>query len=301
MSDDHPLNVGVPGSYSRWCANKAVGAADLVFFIGSHTGGQVTNGWQVPKLGTKTVQLDINPEELGRNYPNAVSLNGDAKVVLQQMIATIGNQPPRRAEWVEQVQSYVKDFWAESDPLRTSDAVPIRPERICKEFEEWLPANATLVVDTFHAAMWTAQMTRMKAGQTYLRCGGSLGWCFPATLGAKAATPDRPVIGFAGDAGFYYHMAEMETAVRNKINAVMVVNTNYSGGVLEKVAYERSVDFSKVAQAMGCFGIRVEKPADIRGALEKALASNRPAIVDIVSDAEVIAKRGWVPSTISGE
>jgi acetolactate synthase-1/2/3 large subunit len=301
VPDTHPLNVGVPGSYSRWCANKAVGAADLVFFIGSHSGGQVTNGWQVPKLGTRTIQLDINPEELGRNYPNVVSLHGDAKVVVQQMIAAVEHQVSRRAEWVEQVRSFVSDYWEESEPQRQSDAVPMRPERICRELEEWLPSDATVVVDTFHAAMWTAQMIRMKEGQHYLRCGGSLGWGFPAAVGAKAAMPDKPVIGFVGDAGFYYHIAELETAARNGINVVMVVNTNYSGGVLEKVAYERSVDFSKVAASLGCVGFRVEKPEDVRPALDKALAAGRPAVVDIVSDAAITAKRGWVPATISGE
>ena len=301
VPDAHPLNVGVPGSYSRWCANKAVQAADLVFFIGSHSGGQVTNGWQIPKLGTPAIQLDINPEELGRNYPNAVSLCGDAKVVVGQLIEAAGNEPTRRAEWVEQARSYVADFWAESEPLRSSDATPMRPERICREIEEWLPDDATVVVDTFHAAMWTAQMIRMKAGQSYLRCGGSLGWGFPASLGAKAAMRDKPVVAFVGDAGFYYHIGELETAARNKLNVVVVVNTNYSGGVLENVAFEKSVNFAKVAESLGCVGFRVEKPADIKGALEKALASGRPAVVDVVSDRAARAQRGWVPQTVSGE
>ena len=301
VPDAHPLNVGVPGSYSRWCANKAVQAADLVFFIGSHSGGQVTNGWQIPKLGTATIQLDINPEELGRNYPNAVSLCGDAKVVVGQLIDAAGNEPARRAEWLEQARSYVTDFWAESEPLRKSEDVPMRPERICKELEEWLPGDATVVVDTFHAAMWTAQMVKMKAGQRYLRCGGSLGWGFPASIGAKAAMPGKPVVAFVGDAGFYYHMAELETAARNKLNVVVVVNTNYSGGVLENVAFEPSVNFAKVADSMGCVGFRVEKPADIRAALDKALAAGKPAVVEVISDRAARAQRGWVPASISGE
>ena len=79
--DGHPLAVGVPGAYSRDCANRALAEADLVFFIGSHAGGQVTNNWMFPRLGTKVIQLDIDPQELGRNYPNAVSILGDAKVV----------------------------------------------------------------------------------------------------------------------------------------------------------------------------------------------------------------------------
>jgi len=301
VPDDHPLAVGVPGSYSRWCANQAIAAADLVFFIGSHTGGQVTNGWQIPKIGTPAIQLDIDPRELGRNYPNVVSLCGDAKVTLQRLIEAAGNAQPRRAEWLEQVRGYVADYWAESDPLRGSDAVPMRPERIARELGDWLPVDATLVCDTFHAAIWTAQMSRLRAGQHYLRCGGSLGWAFPATLGAKAALPDKPVIGFCGDAGFYYHMAEMETAARLRLNAVMVVNNNYSGGVIENARFEKAVNFAKVADSMGCVGFRVEKPAEIKATLDRALAAGRPAVVELLSDAAIRAKRGWVPPAISGE
>ena len=84
--DAHPLAVGVPGAYSRDCANRVLAEADLVLFIGSHTGGQVTNNWMFPPEGTKVIQIDIDPEELGRNYPNAVSILGDAKTVLRHMI-----------------------------------------------------------------------------------------------------------------------------------------------------------------------------------------------------------------------
>ena len=109
-------------------------------------------------------------------------------------------------------------------------------------------------------------------------------------LGRRA--PALRPVDFAG---------ELETAARYKLNAVIVVNTNYSGGVMEKVVYDRGVNFSKVAESLGCFGIRIDNPADIRGALEKALASGRPAVVDVVTDSAIQAKRGWVPPAISGE
>ena len=295
IPDSHPLAVGVPGSYSRWCANQAVSEADLVFFIGSHTGGQVTNGWQVPAIGTPVIQLDIDLSEMGRNYPNAVSLQGDAKVTLQKLIDAIEAEPPRQ-EWLARVQKLVADYWAESEPHLHSNAVPIRPERICQELTEWLPDNGALVCDTFHAAIWTAQMTKLETpGQRYIRCAGSLGWGLPGTLGVKAAMPDRPVIGFSGDAGFYYHIGELETAVRNNLNAVMLVNNNYSGGVGETSPFERGVSLAKVAEDFGAFGIRVEQPHEIRPALDKALAAGRPAVVEIVSDTNVRAKRGWSP------
>ena len=294
LPDDHPLSVGVPGTYSRWSANQALSEADLVFFIGSRAGGMVTTNWQVPKIGTPTIQLDIDPEELGRNYPNVASIHSDVKVGLQSLIDAVEAQPPRQ-EWLARVQALVREYWAENEPLRTSDAVPIRPERIAQELTEWLPADGTLVCDTYHAAIWTAQMTRLSGRQRYIRCAGSLGWGLPGTLGVKAALPNEPVIGFMGDAGLYYHLAELETAARCGLNAVIVVNNNYSGGVAESSAFSSGVSLARLAEDMGCLGIRVERPSDINSALTRALASGRPAVVEIVSDTTVRAQRAWLP------
>ena len=316
LPDDHPLNVGVPGTYSRWCANRVISEADVVFFIGSHAGGQVTTNWQVPKPGIAAIQLDIDPEELGRSYPLQVALLGDAKVTLQKLIASV--KPASRQEWLGRVQSLVREYWKESDEMRNSDVVPIRPERICKEISDWLPEGGVVLTDTGHSGMWTGQMIRLtKPGQRFLRCAGSLGWGFPATLGAKCALPDRPVIGFCGDGGFYYHIGELETAARFNINAIMLVNNNYAlnqekhlfdaaydgqqrGRATEMWHFNHEVNFAKVAEAMGCVGIRVERPEDIRPALDKALASNCPAVVEVISDVDAMSKRAWRPSPAAG-
>jgi acetolactate synthase-1/2/3 large subunit len=312
LTDDHPLNVGVPGTYSRWCANRVIAEADLVFFVGSHAGGQVTTNWLVPKPGVAAIQLDIDPEELGRNYPLKAALLGDAKVTLAKLIASLKPGRPR-TEWLQRAQGLVREYRDESDQLRNSHAVPIRPERICKEISEWLPDGGVVLSDTGHSGMWTGQMIRLtRPGQRYLRCAGSLGWAFPATLGAKCALPDRPVVGFCGDGGFYYHIAELETAARFDINAIMVVNNNYAlnqekhlfdsaykgqqrGRATEMWHFSHEVNFARVAEAMGCVGIRVERPEDIRPALDKALASNSPAVVEVVSDVDAMSKRAWRP------
>ena len=312
MADDHPLNVGVPGTYSRWSANRALSEADLVFKIGSHTGGQVTTLWQVPAPGTTVIQLDIDADELGRNYPNAVSLLGDAKVTLQQLIAEVKNGPPR-SEWLNRVRSIVDEYWEETEPMRSSDAVPIRPERICREISEWLPAGGVVVSDTGHSGLWTGQMLRLtRPGQRYIRCAGSLGWAFSASLGVKAALPDQAVVCFCGDGGFYYHLAELETAARYGLNAVVVVNNNFAlnqekqlfdsayGGEEHGSGYDMwhfrtEANLARVAEDLGCVGIRVERPADIRPALEKALGANRPVVVEVLSDVAAQAKRAWTP------
>jgi acetolactate synthase I/II/III large subunit len=309
ISDDHPLALGVVGTYSRRCANQVVAEADLVFFIGSHTGSQVTNNWKIPRPGTEVIQLDISPADLGRNYPNSVSLLGDGKVTLQTLIEAIAPMEPRSG-WVRRAQQLVSDWREEVAPLRDSNAVPMRPERLCKEITEFLPSNAVVVSDTGHSGIWSGTMIDLtKPGQRYIRCAGSLGWAFPASLGVKCALPDTPVLCFTGDGGFYYHLAELETAARFGINAVIVVNDNRSlnqetrlfdaayGGQQRGKARDmwvfEDINLAKVAEAMGCFSIRVERPSELKGALERAFAANKPAVVDVVSDIEALAARAW--------
>ena len=309
---DHELAVGVPGSYSRACSNQLLCEADLVFFIGSHTGGQVTNAYQIPPQGTPIIQLDINPEEIGRNYPVQVGLQGDVKSSLRRMIdraAPAGT----RAAWVGNVQERIRDWKNSVAPLLDSDILPMRPERLCRELSDYLPSDAILVSDTGHAGVWTGTMLDLKhADQSYIRCSGSLGWGLPAAMGAKCAQPDRPVLCFTGDGGIWYHIAELETAVRCGINTVTVVNNNHSlnqeqGGVEQTYGGRTSgsdelwlfddADFAGIAESFGALGITVNKPGELPGALDRAFASGRPAVVDVKTHVEGIAPRAWMPAS----
>ena len=218
----HPLSVGVVGSYSRESANRAVNRADLVCFIGSETGGMTTHFWAVPKIGTPAIQIDIEPESLGRNYPLAASVLGDAKAVLARMLAQADKaSAAKRAAWIKEIAALRSDWYAKYKADLESDAVPIHPARICHELTQHVPDDAIVVVDTGHAGMWMGGMYDLRrATQSYMRSAGHLGWAFPAGIGAKAACPDRPVVVFTGDAGFWYHIAEIETAVRWNITSV---------------------------------------------------------------------------------
>ncbi|HAI08151.1 MAG TPA: acetolactate synthase [Dehalococcoidia bacterium] len=312
ITENHPLSVGVVGSYSRWCANRVVAEADLVIYVGSHTGSQVTNEWRVPAEGTPVIQIDIDPSELGRSYPNEVSLHGDAKATLRKMIEAL--EPiGGRNEWVSRAQELVKDWREEVEPRVNSDAVPIIPERLCHELTQALPENAILVADTGHAGIWTGSMVDLNhAGQSYIRCAGSLGWGLPGAMGVQCAEPDRPVICFTGDGGLWYHIGELDTAVRYNIPVVTVVNNNQGllqnkrgddrgyanveGADSSELWQFNDVDLSKVAESMGAFGIRVTQPGDIQSAIEQALASGRPAIVDVATDpADSEAPVPWAP------
>ena len=315
IPEDHRLSVGVCGSYSRACANQVVSEADLVLFIGSHTGSQVTLDWQIPAMGTPVIQIDIDPSELGRSYPANVALQGDAKASVRRLIEALepmsGNQ-----DWVDRAGQLVRDWRESVAPLSNSDAVPIKPERLCAELTKMLPSDAVLMCDTGHSGIWTGSMVDLKyPEQSYLRAAGSLGWGLSAALGAKCAAPDRPVICFTGDGGFWYHIGELETAARYGINAVILVNDNqalnqnkrgddaayrssedqgFEGNPAELYGFS-NLDLSKIAESMGCFGIRVEQPSEIQGALEQAIASGRPAVVDVRTDIEGMAPPPWSP------
>ena len=306
MPASHPLAVGVVGTYSRESANRVVGRADLVCFIGSEAGGMTTHFWKLPGPGTAVVQIDIDPEHLGRNYPLVAAVNGDARVALARIAALHGGgAATSRPSWLAEVRSICAEWQHRYEPELSSQEAPTRPERICSELSRLVPGDGVVVVDTGHAGMWMGAFYDVSAGQRYLRSCGHLGWAFPAALGAKCALPGRPVVCFTGDAGLWYHLAEIETAVRWGINVVTVVNNN-SGGNQSKRGFEgvyapdvtarsrelwtfTDVDFARVAESIGATGIRVEKPADLRPAVEQALWAGRPAVVDVVTDCEVLA------------
>jgi acetolactate synthase-1/2/3 large subunit len=306
IPDIHPLALGAVGHYSVESANRAVCAADLVVFIGTSTGGLTTKNWQVPPAGTRVIQIDVNPEELGRNYPNTVAVCGDARTVLEQLLAHGPAPSPARTGWLQQTSEFVTAWQEKMRPLRDSQAVPMRPERLCRDLSDALPEHGIAVFDTGHAAAWAAQGLRITlATQRVIRAHGSLGWAFPAAIGAKCAAPDRPVVCFTGDGGFYYHIAELETAVRYQIPVVIVVNNNASlnqeaylwGGdpaFAKNWRFER-VNFAQVAEAFGCAGFRAERPEEIAPTIRAALMAGRPAVVDVITDDRAISVPGWVP------
>lgn len=304
IPDNHPLAVGLTGTYGRPSANRLLEEADLVFFVGCRAGGLVTANWKFPKPGTRTIQLDIDPTEIGRVYPTSLGLAGDAKLTLTLLTQLV--RPASRPRWLRRAQSLLAEWRGEIAAHAASNASPIRPERICKEITDFLPPGALMVADTGHAAIWTGRYVGLtRPGQRYIRCAGTLGWAFPASLGAKCALPDTPVLCFTGDGGLCYHLAELETAARAGINTVVFVNNNSAlqqvrrgidsayggtqhGRAGEMWLFRQGVNYARIAEEMGCLGIRVETPDQIRPALERAFSAGRPAVIDAVSDIEAI-------------
>ena len=311
MPADHPLSLGAVGTYSRWCANRCVAEADLVLFVGSGAGDQITNNWTLPRPGTKVIQVDIDPAELGRNYPNICSLAGDAKITVAQLNQAVTGHKTETA-WSRYAAKLVSSWRAELEPALSADDLPIRPERLCREISLALPEDAILVSCTGNSAIWSGTLVDLaKPNQRYIRAaGGSLGWGFPASLGVKCGCPDRPVICFTGDGGLYYHLSELETAARWGIATVVVVNNNGGYGQCLRGIHKaygnldgrkedlfrfQDVNLAKLAQTLGCEGIRIEQPAHIAPAITEAIQMNRPALVEVMTNIDCLTPIPWGP------
>ena len=310
LSTRHRLSIGAVGDYGAPPANQVVHGADLVVFVGCHTGDQVTHAWRIPGIDTPIVQIDIDAEEFGRSYPNTLGVMGDPKAALACLIEALG-APKRDGAFANAAAALMARWRAGAAALMTSSEVPIRPDRLCAALSEALPKDAILVADTGYSGIWTSTLVELNGeGQTYLRAAGSLGWGFSAALGAKCAAPQRKVVCFCGDGALYYHLSELETARRRGIAVTVVVNNNSGFGQgwpnLLKLQGNRpgdpaellrfgNTDFAAIARSFGVRGLRVERPDEIAPALRQAIAADETVVVDVVTSIEARAPEAWLP------
>ncbi|WP_372572284.1 thiamine pyrophosphate-binding protein [Ruegeria jejuensis] len=307
IETSHPNHFGVVGTYSAPYANALLAQADLVIYVGCHMGDQISCDWTIPTPGTRIIQIDTDPLELGRGYPNVLGLAGP----LGDACISIADKCPGRPAngWLERCRTAADDWLAASlqNVYAPSDLIPA--PRLAHELGEALPDNGIVVADTGFSATWTAQYTAFdKPGQTYLRAAGSLGWAFPAAIGAQLGAKDRPVVCFTGDGALYYHIGELETMRRWNVPLVTVVNNNAAlgqglrsvkklyenrpGNLGDLVEFEK-VNFAELAGAFGIKGIRVEKAEDIQPAIKEAIALREPVIIDVVTDPDSNPEPAW--------
>ncbi|WP_018233842.1 thiamine pyrophosphate-binding protein [Thioalkalivibrio thiocyanodenitrificans] len=309
IDDRHPLALGVTGSYRRPSTDQVILDADLVLHVGTHFGGATTNMRQMPKPGVRAIHIDINPAQPGANYPNVLPLVGDARTVLGQMLDAVrSGGRGRHGVWVKTAQKRLTEWRESQRDNMYGDAIPIRPERLAVELVKACPEDTLYVTGTGYAGTWAGVFMDLPAGKSCLHCEGSLGWAFPAAIGAKAAVPDRPVLAFESDGGFFYHLTELETAVRNGINLVTVVLNNQAMALqthllqacwpgyrdLDKLSKFGKTNFANIAREMGTWGIRVTDPRDIGEAVRNAIDADRPAVVDVVIDQAAVAPMAFM-------
>lgn len=305
IPSDHRMFLGHLGRLGAPEGIDAVRNADVILAVGTRLGQSTTffDNRYIP-ADARIIQIDVDPKQIGRSYPLAVGIEGDAKAVMGSLLEAVGDDGETiRPQWRARVERWAVARKERLDDEGTWGSAPMKPQRAYAEVRKVMPANAIVGLDAGVAPNFG--LDRLAFGGprsllTSLELGG-LGFSFPATIGACFAAPDRPVVNFNGDGGFLFNAQEFETAVRYRLNHVSVVLNNGSWGsekAYQKYAFnERYVGadttnprFDKYAELFGGRGFYVDDPADVGPALQEALASDIPSIIEIPIDPDELPR-----------
>ncbi len=294
--EDHPLALGMMGRYGQPVANSVIREADTILVAGSRLAPNDTNSERLIDPGRqKLIQIDIEPRNAGWSYPVEVSLIGDAKAVLKQLLQMGGEglqrkdrqAPPAQLEQRKRAEKFF------DSPALHSDAVPIMPQRLVNDLNEALDPETIVTLDAGSNRVWMAHYFKTRAPGTLFVPGGlaGMGWGAPAAVGAKFVYPDRPVVSVSGDGGFSMSVHVIATAVQYELPVVFVVMNNSALSMIatgdlggDSPAAFNDTDFAAIARGFGAEGLRVRNPAEIADAVREALKRGRPAVIDVITD-----------------
>src|SRR6202140_2565805 len=311
VSSEHPLALGLVARNGPYQANHATRQADVLLALGVRFDDRTSSSWlpgysfTIPP--TKLIHVDIDPDEIGRNYPVALGLMADVRTFLRQVLGEldarkdIAAKEAARAKWLGAIAGYRREWDTYVAPGFLDDASPINPQRAAYEIDKALPADAILVSDIGIHHNWLIQFCKPRRPDSLIGSMGfgPMGFGVAGVLGAKLAAPNRPCVSVCGDGAFFMHANVLGTAVEYGIPAVWVVWNNYSyasirglqRGYLEgrELATEfrhpetgelYNPDFAALARSCGVEGVRIDRAGDLGDAVKTAIASGKPYLID---------------------
>lgn len=323
IPEDHPLNAWGVGDTASTSGNELARSADVLLAVGCRfvdwSSSSYRRGVTFSIPPTALIHVDIDPMEIGKNYRTEVGVVADARAALEELVAAVDDVAPprdyRELPFVHQIQD-AKRRWEEAvAPLRDSDASPMSMQRVMRELRSVLDRSAIVTSGAGLPQAVVRQHFPVYEPRTHITSGGfsSMGFSVPAALGAKLARPDRQVVAVAGDGDFLQTMQEMATAVIEDVAVVFLVLNNCGwisirngqrafmgeefGVYFDRGGEAYTPNFARVAEEFGLQGERVERPADVAPAVERALASGGPALVEAMIAREGpesgLIKTGW--------
>lgn len=307
VDERYPLSCGVlgalvgPASLGRH-SRALLEEADLILQIGTRNNQNGTDSWRLVPPTARLVQIDIDPQEIGRNY-EAIRLVGDAAETISALTEALraldlSSRVKARPALESRIAEAWRRFEAARAPLTRRNTSPVRPERVMAELQTLLTPDTIVVADASYSSMWiVGQLRGLAPGMRFLTPRGlaGLGWGVPLAMGAKVAKPAARVVALVGDGGFAHSWAELETMVRMDITlTVVVLNNGVLGyqkdaetvkfGTYTTACHFAPVDHAAIARACGCVGVHVETPVEILPALRDALQGERPTLIEITAD-----------------
>lgn len=305
LPDDHPLTLGMTGFWGTKFINDKCRNADYILGLGTSFKEADCSSWYDEYTfsfpPTKLIHIDIDPSELGRNYPVEIGAVADLKnalKVLTRVAKKLYPQARQNQAVKDEIAAYRKEFKASNKEVEESNQFPMSPQRILADLRDVLPRNTIITTDVGWNKNGVGQQFPVYEPGSILTPGGyaTMGFGSPAALGAKVAAPDRIVVSLIGDGGFGQNPAVLATAAIENIPAIFVIMNNHAFGTiagLEKAHYDTtfgtvfekdgetySPDFAAIARAYGVEGITIKKAEEFKPALEKAVAMNKPVVID---------------------
>jgi len=284
----HKLSLGMLGMHGTAYANHAIMNADLIIAVGARFDDRVTGRLDSFAPKAKVIHIDIDPSSISKNVKVDVPVVGDAKNILGQLLEEIKKVPDSSA-WLKTVEE-----WRSRHPLRYKDDGKIKPQFAIEQLYELTKGEVIITTEVGQNQMWACQWYKYIHPRTYISSGGlgTMGFGFPAAMGAKIGCPDKEVIDIAGDGSIQMNVQELATCVSNKINVkVLILNNGYLGMVRQwqdlfynkRYSYTAiyNPDFVKLAESYGAVGIRAIKKEEVRPAIEKALSIDNTVFIDV--------------------
>jgi acetolactate synthase-1/2/3 large subunit len=307
VSDDHPLTLGLTGFWGSKFVNEKCRQADVIVALGTRFAEADSSSWEdqytfhIPP--TKLIHIDIDPKEIGRNYPVEIGAVADLKQALKVLNKVAKEILPggRSNEALKQeIKAYKDEFMKENEKVAADPGFPMRPERILHEVREVLPRDAYITTDTGWNKNGVGQRFPIYEAGTLLTPAGfsTMGFGSPAALGVKLAKPDKVVVSLVGDGGFGQNPSVLATAVEEDIAVIWIIMNNSSYGVIaglqkahfnttygtvfrKKNGEEYTPDFAALAKSFGVEGVKIQSAEEFKPALEKAVAANKPYVIDV--------------------
>ncbi len=315
---EHPLSLGLVQRGGTYQANHACRQADVLLALGVRFDDRTSSSWlpgysfTIPP--TKLIHVDIDPEEIGRNYPVTLGLMADVRTFVRQLLAElaarkIASEPagPRR-KWLADIDTYRKTWNTFVAPGMIDESTPINPQRAAVEIDKALPEDAILVSDIGVHHNWLLQFCKPTRPDSLIGSMGfgPMGFGVAGVLGAKLAAPDRPAVAVCGDGAFFMHANVLGTAVEYDIPAIWVVWNNYAYGSIRGLqrgyldnrelatdfhhpgsGEPYNPDFAAMARSAGVEGVSIDRPGDLGDAIRAGIASGKPYLIDANIDGDL--------------
>jgi acetolactate synthase I/II/III large subunit len=308
LSARHPLHLGIAGCWGEYPATEAARNADVILAFGARFSDIHCSSWvpgytyNIPP--TRLVHVDLDPTEIGRNYPTELGIVGDAREVLIQLLELAQRRGPKREDspWIDQVAAYKTEWKDYIEPFKASDEVPIEPRRLIGDLRRVAPDDTLMITDTGNHQTWVEQYWDVYEPRSVFTPGGFAGMGFGTcgVLGLKLAKPDRPCVCVTSDGSFSMFPHAVATAVEYDIPVTWVILNNYTIGVIRDLqrfymdgreigtSFRKQAtgelwnpDFAKMAESMGAVGYSIDYPGEMADAFDAALSSGRPSVLDI--------------------